>query len=39
VFLGDTAQRIMRLATAPVVVVPRHAEPELERTRGIPRVV
>ena len=39
VFLGDTAQRIMRLATAPVVVVPRHAEPGLERTGAIPRVV
>jgi nucleotide-binding universal stress UspA family protein len=38
VFLGDTAHRILRAATVPVVVVPRQADAELERTRSIPRV-
>ncbi len=38
VFLGDTAQKILRAATVPVLVVPRHAETELDRTRAIPKV-
>ena len=38
VFLGDTAQKILRAATVPVLVVPRHAESELDRTRAIPRI-
>ena len=38
VFLGDTAQKILRAATVPVLVVPRHAESELDHTRAIPRV-
>ncbi len=38
VFLGDTAQKILRVATVPVLVVPRHAESELDQTRAIPRV-
>ena len=38
VFLGDTAQKILRVATVPVLVVPRHAESELDHTRAIPRV-
>jgi nucleotide-binding universal stress UspA family protein len=38
VFLGDTGRAILRAATVPVLVVPRHAEPDLERTRSIPRV-
>ena len=38
VFLGDTAQKILRAATVPVLVVPRHAESELDRTRAIPLV-
>ncbi|MFI5101718.1 MAG: universal stress protein [Actinomycetes bacterium] len=38
VFLGDTAQKILRAATVPVLVVPRHAEAELDRTRAIPKV-
>jgi nucleotide-binding universal stress UspA family protein len=39
VFLGDTAQKILRVATVPVLVVPRHAESELDQTRAIPKVV
>ncbi len=35
VFLGDTAQKILRGAAVPVIVVPRHAEAELDRTRRI----
>ncbi len=38
VFLGDTAQKILRAATVPVLVVPRHAETGLDRTRSIPKV-
>ena len=38
VFLGDTAQKILRVATVPVLVVPRHAESELDHTRAIPVV-
>jgi nucleotide-binding universal stress UspA family protein len=38
VFLGDTAQKILRVATVPVLVVPRHAESELDETRAIPKV-
>ena len=38
VFLGDTAQKILRGATVPVLVVPRHAESELDHTAAIPRV-
>jgi len=38
VFLGDTAQKILRVATVPVLVVPRHAESELDQTRQIPKV-
>jgi nucleotide-binding universal stress UspA family protein len=38
VFLGDTAQKILRVAAVPVLVVPRHAEPELEHTVGVPTV-
>jgi nucleotide-binding universal stress UspA family protein len=39
VFLGDTAQKILRAATVPVLVVPRHAESELDQTRSIPKIV
>jgi nucleotide-binding universal stress UspA family protein len=39
VFLGDTAQKILRAATVPVLVVPRHAEAELDHTRGVPKIV
>lgn len=39
VFLGDTAQKILRVATVPVLVVPRHAESDLDQTRVIPRFV
>jgi nucleotide-binding universal stress UspA family protein len=39
VFLGDTAQKILRVATVPVLVVPRHAESELDETRAIPKIV
>lgn len=39
VFLGDTAQKILRAATVPVLVVPRHAEAELDHTRAVPKVV
>ena len=35
VFLGDTAQKILRGAGVPVIVVPRHAEADLDRTRRI----
>jgi len=38
VFLGDTAQKILRVATVPVLVVPRHAESDLDQTRAIPKV-
>ena len=37
VFLGDTARRSCGSPTVPVLVVPRHAESELDHTRGIPR--
>jgi nucleotide-binding universal stress UspA family protein len=38
VFLGDTAQKILRTTPAPVLVVPRHAESDLDTTRAIPTV-
>jgi nucleotide-binding universal stress UspA family protein len=38
VFLGDTAHRIVRHSTAPVMVVPRRAEADLDATQSIPQV-
>ncbi|HYN74645.1 MAG TPA: universal stress protein [Candidatus Limnocylindria bacterium] len=38
VFLGATANKILRAATVPVTVLPRGVDPELESTHTIPRV-